>query len=368
MKLIAFTLLFAFAVKLDAQIPLTTVPDGGNKKASISEWIGLTEVRIDYSRPGVKGREGKIWGELVHYGLGDLGFGNTKMAPWRAGANENTTISFSNDVKINGQNLLAGKYGFFVIYDSSYCTLIFSKNNSSWGAFYYDPAEDALRIQVKPSKLNQSVEWLQYTFINQTSNTATIALEWEKLQIAFTVEADYIRDQLNSFRKELRSERGFIWQAWNQAAQWCVQNNVNLDQALVWADTATSATFGGQNSFQAWTTKSQILQKLNRSDEAFATMQKILPNAGIFEVHQYARQLIGLKLFKQALDVFKMNYEKHPNTFTTLVGMTRGLSANGEFDKALSYAKQALELAPDPANKINVEGMIKKLKERKDVN
>ncbi len=363
-------LLFCLFVvtQLNAQIPLTTVPDGGNKKASVSEWIGLTEVRIDYSRPGVKGREGKIWGELVHYGLGDLGFGNTKLAPWRAGANENTTISFSNDVKIDGQDLAAGKYGFFIIYDTSSCTLIFSKNNSSWGAFYYDPSEDALRIKVKPVKLDQSVEWLQYVFKNQTNTSAVVALQWEKLEIAFTVDADYIRDQLNSFRKELRSDRGFIWQSWNQAAQWCVQNNTNLDQALVWADTATSATFGGQNSFQAWTTKSQILQKLNRSDEAFSTMQKILPTAGIFEVHQYARQLIGLKLYKQALDVFKMNYEKHPNTFTTLVGMTRGLSATGEYDKALTYARQALELAPDPANKINVEGMIKKLKDRKDVN
>ena len=83
-----------------SQIPLTTVPSGGNKKAAVSERVGLTDITIQYDRPGVKGREGKIWGQLVHTGYTDQGFGNTKAAPWRAGANENTVFEFSTDVKI----------------------------------------------------------------------------------------------------------------------------------------------------------------------------------------------------------------------------------------------------------------------------
>src|ERR1700748_1327135 len=93
---------------------LTTLPSGGNKKASVSERIGITDVVIHYDRPGVKGREGQIWGKLIPAGYNDLGFGTSKAAPWRAGANENTTIEFSNDVKIEGQDLPAGKYGFFI--------------------------------------------------------------------------------------------------------------------------------------------------------------------------------------------------------------------------------------------------------------
>src|SRR6476659_816247 len=191
----------------DAQ--LTTLPDGGNKKATVSERVGITDVVISYSRPGVKGREGKIWGQLIPAGFNDLGFGTSKAAPWRAGANENTTIQFSDDVKIEGQPLAAGKYGFFVAYDQNECTLIFSKNSTSWGSFFYDDKEDALRVKVKPVALDKSVEWLKYEFTDETENSATIALEWEKLSIPFKVEVDYVKTQLESFRKELRSEKSF---------------------------------------------------------------------------------------------------------------------------------------------------------------
>src|SRR5882724_4755188 len=122
-----------------SQIPLIVSPSGGNKKASVSERVGLTDITIHYDRPGVKGREGKIWGQLIPVGFTDPGFGSSKAAPWRAGANENTTIEFSSDVKIEGQPLPAGRYGFFVAYDPNECTLIFSKNSTSWGSFYYDP-------------------------------------------------------------------------------------------------------------------------------------------------------------------------------------------------------------------------------------
>src|SRR6059058_531641 len=164
-----------------SQLSLTVLPSGGNKKAVVGEQIGLTQVAIHYDRPGVKGREGKIWGQLIPAGYVDQGFGNSKAAPWRAGANENTTIEFSNDVLIEGQPLKAGKYGFFIAYDSSGSTLIFSRNNSSWGSFYYDDKEDVLRVKVNPVRTSNSVEWLKYEFLNQNENSATIALEWEKL-------------------------------------------------------------------------------------------------------------------------------------------------------------------------------------------
>jgi tetratricopeptide (TPR) repeat protein len=363
-----FALITIFVFNGLAQIPLTTLPSGGNKKASVSEWVGLTRVEIEYSRPGVKGREGKIWGELIHSGFIDQGFGNSKAAPWRAGANENTTISVSNDVMIEGKKLEAGKYGFFIAYDSSMCTLIFSKNANSWGSYFYNESEDALRVQVKPQILDRSVEWLKYEFTNQTEDAATVVLQWEKLQIPFYIQTDVIKDQLTSLRNELRTDRGFLWQSWNQAAQWCVQRNVNLEEALMWSDTATGSNFGGEKSFQAWATKSQILQKLNRNQEAAEVMKKVLPLGGMFDLHQYGRQLIGMKMYKDALDVFKMNHEQHPKEFTTLVGMVRGNSANGDYTTALKYANQALPLAPDPNNKFSVEGMIKKLKENKDVN
>src|SRR6185503_13306650 len=148
-KIASFCLLFTL-ITLFASAQLTVPPDGGNKKAVVGERIGITDVTIHYDRPGVKGRDGKIWGQLVQTGYNDLGFGNTKTAPWRAGANENTTIEFSTDVKIEGQTLPAGKYAFFIAYDPNESTLIFSKNSTSWGSFFYDEKEDALRVKVKP--------------------------------------------------------------------------------------------------------------------------------------------------------------------------------------------------------------------------
>lgn len=363
--LICTAFLFSFAY---AQIPLTVLPSGGNKKASVSERVGLTDITIHYDRPRVNGREGKIWGQLVPEGFTDPGFGSSKAAPWRAGANENTTFEFSTDVKIEGQPLPAGKYGFFIAYGPNESTLIFSKNSTSWGHFYYDDKEDALRVTIKPVATDKSVEWLRYEFTNETVNSATVALEWEKLSFPFKIEVDYVKDQVASFRRELRTEKGFIWESWNQAAQWCVQNNTNLDEALLWADSATSVGFGGDRSFQTWSTKAQVLDKLGRADDATAVMKKALPYGSMFEIHQYGRQLLASKKTKEALDVFKMNYDKNPNQFTTLMGLARGYSANADYKNALKYAQQALPMAPNQQNKTNVETAISKLKEGKDIN
>ncbi|MFZ9388717.1 MAG: DUF2911 domain-containing protein [Chitinophagaceae bacterium] len=354
-------------VCLSAQIPLTVLPSGGNKKASVSERVGLTDITIHYDRPGVKGREGKIWGQLVQPGFTDPGFGTAKAAPWRAGANENTVFEFSTDVKIEGQTLTAGAYGFFIAYDPGECTLIFSKNHNSWGSFFYNEQEDALRVKVRPRPLDKSVEWLKYEFSDQTENSAVISLQWEKLAIPFRVEVDYIREQLASFRKELRTEKGFIWQSWDQAAQWCLQRNINLEEALLWSDSA-SGNFAGNTSFQAHSTKAQILRKLGRVAEADLVMKKAMPFAGIFDLHQYGRQLLNQKAYAEAFDVFRMNYEKNPGNFTTCIGMARGYSGKGDFKKALSFAQQALPLAPDSNNRKSVLDMIEKLKAGKDIN
>jgi tetratricopeptide (TPR) repeat protein len=347
---------------------LTSLPSGGNKKASVSERVGITDVSIHYDRPGVKGREGQIWGKLIPAGYIDQGFGTSKAAPWRAGANENSTIEFSNDVKIEGQDLPAGKYGFFIGYDPAECTLIFSRNSSSWGSFYYDPKEDVLRVKVKPVAMDNEVEWLRYEFLDQKENSATIALEWEKIKIPFKVEVDYIKTQLESFRKELRSDKGFTWNAWDQAAQFCVQHNTNLDEALSWSDQAIGGTFIGQKNFQTLSTKAQILVLQGKKDQADAIMKEALPLGQMSDVHVYARSLLSQKRTKDAFDAFKMNYDKHPNEFTTNTGMARGYSAMGDYKRALGFAQKAVAQAPDKGNKDNMERCIKLLEEGKDIN
>jgi tetratricopeptide (TPR) repeat protein len=347
---------------------LTTTASGGNKKAIVGERIGLTDVTIHYDRPGVRAREGKIWGTLVPVGFTDLGFGSATTSPWRAGANENTTITFSTDVKVENNDLPAGTYGLFMAYDPNETTVIFSKNSSSWGSYYYSDKEDALRIKVKPVKTEQSIEWLKYEFTNQTDSTATVQLAWEKLSIPFTIQTDVTANQIASFRRELRSDKGFNWLGWNQAAQWCAQHKVNLDEALLWADSATSPTFGGNTQFVTYVTKAQVLSQLGRGDEASQLIKDNMQYASMQDIHYYARQLIAEKKTKEALEFFKANYAKYPKQFTTMMGMARGYSAIGDYKTALKFAQQAQPLAPDSVNKQGIETAIGKLREGKDMN
>lgn len=363
-----FTLAAVCLLHFYSSAQLTTVADGGNRKAMVAERIGLTDVTISYNRPGVKGREGKIWGGLVPFGYNDLGFGTSKAAPWRAGANENTTIEFSTDVMIEGKPLAAGKYGFFIAVGKEESTLIFSKNNSSWGSFFYDPKEDALKVTVKQQQLDHSVEWLTYEFINQAANSAVVALQWEKWQFAFKVETDIDKNQLQSFRNELRSDKGFDSKAWAQAADWCADHKTNLEEALQWSDYAISGVFVGEKTFRTMSVKSRILALLNRGAEADALMKEALPLGNMNEVHGYARQLLAAQKTKEAGEAFRANYKKYPNTFTTNMGMARAYSGEGNFKEALKYANLALAQAPDSGNKVNVESVIEKLKAGKDIN
>lgn len=350
------------------QAQLTTLPNGGNKHATVSEQVGLTDITINYNRPHVKGREGHVWGELIPVGYTDQGFGTSKAAPWRAGANENTTIEFSTDVKIEGQDLPAGKYGFFVAWDPASPTIIFSRNSSSWGSFFYDPKEDVLQVKVKAIPLDKSVEWLKYEFMDEKENSAVIALEWEKVMIPFTVQVDYIKNQLEAFRRELRDNKGFSWQSLNQAAQFCARYNTNLEEGLAWANASVSGTFFSEKNFTTLSTKAQILKLMGRQAEADATMKEALPIATVAEVHQYGRLLLTEKKPQEAFAVFKMNYDKHPNEFTTNMGMARGYSALGEYKKALEYMQKAQPQAPDNGNKGAIEKMIPQLQAGKDIN
>ncbi|MBA2248911.1 MAG: DUF2911 domain-containing protein [Chitinophagaceae bacterium] len=347
---------------------LTIPPDGGNKKASISERIGITDVTIHYDRPGVKGREGKIWNGLVHVGYTDLGFGTSKAAPWRAGANENTTFTFSTDVKIEGQPVKAGTYDFFVAMGNNDATLIFSNTSTSWGSFFYDQKDDALRVTVKTIPLNESVERLKYEFMDETENSAVVALIWEKLKIPFKVEVDYVQTQLASFRRELRNSAGFESNTWQQAAQFAADHNSNLDEALQWSDYSLNGQFIGQKNFKNLSTRAAILNKMGKTTDAEAAMKEAMTLASMQDLQQYGRQLLNEKKPKEALEVFKMNAQKNPNVFVTDMGLVRGYSANGDYKTALKYAQLAEPLAPNKANKDAVDNMIKKLEEGKDVN
>ena len=365
--LLSFLLLIIASVSFSQIMPVTLEPDGGNRKASVSEQVGIVKIAINYNRPGVKGREGKVWGtQVAHYGFVDLGHGTTNAAPWRAGANENTTMSFSHPVKIEGKDLPAGTYGFFIANGEEESTLIFSKINTSWGSFYYDSTQDALRVKVKNQKLDKSVEWLKYEFLDQADSTVTIALSWEKRMIPFTVAVDRKALQMAAFVNDFRTTRPYY--DFISAANWCIQNNYGLEQALAWMDRAIYFRIMGEKNFRTLSTKANVLMKMNRIDDAKKVMEEAIPMGGMNDIHFYGRQLLNMKLVDDAFKVLKGNYDKYPNQYTTNIGMGRAYSAKGDYQKALTYIEAAVLTAPDEGSKNNAKTMVGKLKEGKNIN
>ncbi|RYF84770.1 MAG: DUF2911 domain-containing protein, partial [Chitinophagaceae bacterium] len=311
----------------------------------------------------------KIWGGIVHKGFIDQGFGKRNPAPWRAGANENTVIVLEDDVKIEGQALAKGRYGLFIAYDPAESILIFSKKTDGWGSFFYDEKEDALRVKVKPYRIEKMVELLKYEFMAQTAAASTITLSWENLAIPFTIEVDYLRQQYEALLAESQNPGGFTSQGLIAAANWTIQNNYRLEKGLEWATLASGSNFPGDpNSFTAFTTKATLLEKLNRPDEAAATIKTALPLGSIQQLQQYGRQLLTAKNTAAAFIVFQYNFDKHPGNFMAVTGMVRALSAKGDYAKAGEFAQKAILLAPNEAGKAAVEAMLTKLKEGKDIN
>lgn len=369
-KSFLFSILIIYFTSFSVTAQLTTPSNGGNSKATVSEYIGLTEVKISYNRPAVKGREGKIYGtSIAHYGFVDQHFGFTKSAPWRAGANENTTISVSKDVKVEDKILPAGKYGVFMALSENETTVIFSKNSDSWGSFYYEPKEDVLRVTVKQLKDQPLVERLKFEFSDQTESSAVLSLSWEKWKIPMKIEVDLVNDQLNTFREELRSDKGFTYLAFVQAANYCLTKNVNLEEGLFWTDKAISEVYIGTTNFATLSLKSQFLHKLGKVEATKEWMKKALSLGTATELYLYGRQLLQAKKNNEALEIFKLNESKHPNDYLPKMGMARISSALGKYPEALKYAKLALTLASDNApERAMLEEMIMKLSQGKDVN
>lgn len=370
------SLAIGLAASALAQVPgLTLPPSGDNQKASVTQFIGPVQITVDYSSPNVHGgggkdRRGQIWGKLVPYGMADLGLNGGKQSPWRAGANENTVFTISNDVKIQGRNLPAGRYGLHMIPGQDEWTLIFSKNADIWGSFYYDESEDALRVKTTAKK-HEYTEWLTYTFTERKPDNAMLELQWEDLAVPMSIQVDNINEiYITKIRKDLKNAVGFDYRGWDAAAQFCVTANTHLDDALAWADKAISGPGGlGVTNFTTLSTKALVLSKMGRDAEAKPVMEQAihLPGTTPNEIHQYGRQLLAEKKTAEAMQVFKYNAERNGETWPTNVGLARGYSATGDLPKALDYAKKALAQAPDALNRNNLEGIVKSLSEGKPI-
>lgn len=368
--------LLASASVLVAAQGLTLPPNGDNPQASVTQALGPVKVTIDYSSPrvvrGENDRRGKIWGELVPYGMTDLQFNGCASCPWRGGANENTTFEVTHDVKVQGQPLPAGRYGLHFIPGKEEWTVIFSKDADAWGSFWYDPKQDALRVTTKPAK-GEYREWLTYEFPEREPGKVTAALAWEELRVPFTVSVDDVNALwLEGVRRELRGSAGFSWQNWQQAANFCAQNKTNLAEGLRWAERAVSdpTWSGGSENFATLMTLSRLQEANGKADEARKSFDKAVNHATAtpIQIHQAARQLQAAGKKEQAFQLFQLNAKRFPNQWPVHVGLMRGYAAMGDKKKALAEAKLAVPQAPDELNRKNLQQMVQLLEQGKDIN
>ncbi|MGA7292653.1 MAG: DUF2911 domain-containing protein [Terriglobales bacterium] len=320
-----------------------------SQRAEVEQRIGLTEITIIYHRPLVNNR--KVWGDLVPYGQ-----------VWRAGANENTTITFSDPVQIEGKTLDSGTYGLHMIPNADEWTIIFSKNSTSWGSFTYNQAEDALRVNVKPMPADMH-NALTYDFDQLQPDSAVIELEWEKLAVPFKVSVN-VHDVVEaSLKKQLRGLSQYTWISWDDAANYLLTEKIGLDDALTYANKSIQ----NEDRYENEMTKSKVLIALNRKDDAEAAQKKALELANPLQLHLYARQLQAEKHNEEAYAIYRENAKKHPDEWFVHVGLARVYSSQGKFDDAASQVKLAETVAPDN-QKTYLDSLEKKLESKQDIN
>src|SRR5947199_1333956 len=322
-----------------------------SQAAEVKQQIVLTDITIKYHRPLVNGR--KIWGGLVPYGK-----------VWRAGANENATIDFSDPVSVEGKSLAKGTYGLHMIPNQDSWTVIFSKTNTGWGSYSYDQKEDALRVDVKPRPLAENKEALEFDFEDLKPTSTAVTLKWEKLGVPFTVSVDDADQTLQNIRAQLKGRGQFTWQSLDEGAQFCLTRKINLDEALRWAD----ASIQNEDRFDNLSTKADILKALNRPDEAKTTWNQALQKATAQQLYAYGRQLQNQKKGAEAMEIFKEVAKRFPKGVYGSLAQARIKSTAGDFAGAASDARQAQAAAPTDAQKQSIQALIIRLDAKQDIN
>jgi len=320
-----------------------------SQRAQITQRVGLTDITLVYHSPIAGDRE--LFGKTVPYGK-----------VWRAGANENTTISFSDDVSVEGQPLAAGTYGLHTLPNADEWTIIFSKNSTSWGSFSYDEKEDALRVKVKPA-VAENRDTLAYTFDDMKMDSTSITLRWGKVAAPFHVKVDTMAITDRRIANQLRNTGGFTWAGYDEAANWNLDNNYKLDEALKWEDTSIQ----NEERFENLETKSRILDAMGKKQEAAAMLTKALDKADAVQLYVYARGLQRQKQQDKAFELYRRDAKQFPDNWISHIGMARIASASGNFDEAAKQMKLAIASAPDQ-QKTFLQPMLKRLEAKDDIN
>ena len=320
-----------------------------SQHAVVTQRIGLTDVTVNYSRPLVNGR--KVFGGLVPYG-----------EVWRAGANENTTIEFSDPVSIEGQPVPKGTYGLHMIPGENEWTVILSKNSSSWGSFTYDQKEDALRVKVKP-QAGEMREALAYEFDAVTPDSATATLHWDRVAVPFKIALDQKEIVPAKLKAQLRGVSQYTWEGWQEAADQLLAYKINLPDALEYATRSIQV----EKRFDNLMSKANVLDAMDRKNESAPVRAEALAMANAIQINSYGRQLQVGGHQEEAFAVFRENAKRYPDHFVIPYEEARMACAKGDYDTAVKQMKVALAGA-DKIFQPFLQGLLRRLEAKEDIN
>ncbi|MBN4082095.1 DUF2911 domain-containing protein [bacterium AH-315-B15] len=361
-----------------------TIPQTASPLAKTEQSVGLSTIQIEYSRPSVVSgrgtdRTGKIWGELVPYELSKAtpNFGSGNDFPWRAGANKNTIISFSDDAMVGEKAIPAGSYGFHVVlHEDSTATLIFSSNYSSWGSYYYDETEDVLRVDVKVEATNFNSR-LTFDFVDLSEISTTVCLDWENMRFPFKVSFESEEIIYTNISNQLRDQLGFGWEPPFQAAEYCISRDIHLDQAEKWLNRSMAS----EENFDNVYAKSELFAKQGKDEEAVKLKERALDmstvtannyytvGTSILSKYSSAEEEANKKKYaNEALAFFQTANKKFTEELLLTYGLAQSYSATGDFKKAIAETKKTKELTENERTKTFLDGLITKLESGEDIN
>ncbi|OAI41946.1 hypothetical protein AYO41_01360 [Verrucomicrobia bacterium SCGC AG-212-E04] len=227
-------------------------------KATLKARAGLTDIEIEYSRPGVKGRE--IFGSVVPWGQ-----------VWRTGANESTKITFSTPVNFGGKDVPAGKYALYTIPGQNEWTVILSSDTTLWGAVNYKPDKDAVRVTVKPVTLPYPIETFTLDMGNLATDSAVLRILWDKTDVRVPLTLTTTKDVLAGIEKAVAAGKPMAPQFYSGAAMFYLAQNKDLPTALKFISQAIEMN---PKNFRAMRIKAEIQTKLGDKPGAIASYEK----------------------------------------------------------------------------------------------
>jgi hypothetical protein len=326
-----------------AQAPPLVLPKA-SPRAEVTQTVGLTAISITYDRPGVNGRE--IWGKLVPFD-----------SVWRAGANENTVITFSSPVKVAGEEVAAGRYGLHMIPSQGDWTVILSRQANAWGSFSYDSKEDLLRVKARP-KPAEMQERLTYTFDDPDSASVVATLRWEKLAVPIPISVDTKAVVIDSLRQQLRGLGRFFWQPWAQAAAWCGANGVNLEEAGTWVDNSIALN----ENFTNLRVKAMLVEARGDAATAAELRRHSFEVANEADINIYGYQLLAQNKVDSAISILRKNTKDYPRSWNTYDSLGEAYARKGDKKRAIEQYSKALAMVKNEVQKRRIEGVLAQLR------